>query len=751
MSAAMRSSTPPAARLAGLVGLAAFGAWQWGLLVSPGAAGRIMLALAAAAAGAWLLVVGARRGPAARAAIAVVAALGAAALVLLAAGVPARLLAPGNWNDLLDGIWQGVEALPSIAVPYAGADPWPRLVILAGGGLLVAFAVLTAFGALGRSRAARALPLTALLLLFVVPSVARELPDPFLRGAIFTVLVAGFLWLERVTPDSAPRAAALVAAAVGVGLLAAPLLDRETPILDVNDLAGEIASARGTTFDWDHRYGPLNWPRDGREVLRIKAAHAAYWKAENLDGFDGLRWLHVRGAADEEAPAAFYSHPEWTQDVRITVRALRSEQFIGAGNTLLIRDARAAPVAAGSPGTYDAGTPLRSGDSYVARVYTPRPTARELASAGGPPVRAGGGGRILGSPLYAYLTVALPAPAAGGGYAARPEIAGPGEGGVAFPPFGRGGTPATVLRGVVLGHGDAALRAGPYAGAYALARRLAAGARTPYEYVRAVEAYLSKGFSYNETPPQRAVPLASFLSTDRTGYCQQFSGGMALLLRMGGVPARVATGFAPGAYSRSRGEYVVRDNDAHSWVEAYFEPYGWVPFDPTPPAAPAASQASYGTTPSAGSPDPRDTGAGRQPVRKPATAFARGNGDGPGPLPILAVAALVAAVFGAVALALPRRRRGGSPRDPYVAELERALRRTGRPAPHGTTLQALERRLATLPGAAAYVRALRAHRFAAAAPAPTPAQRRGLRRALSQGLGLWGRARGLWALPPRLH
>jgi hypothetical protein len=535
--------------------------------------------------------------------------------------------------------------------------------------------------------------------------------------------------------------------AIGLGLLAAPLLDRQTPILNVNDLAGSIASARGTTFDWDHRYGPLNWPRDGREILRIKAAHAAYWKAENLDGFDGLRWLHVRAAADEEPPAALYSHPDWTQDVRVAVRSLSSDQFIGAGSTQVIRNARAAPIAAGSPGTYNADTPLRQGDSYVARVYTPRPTARELASATVPAPHGGGG--IVASPLYAYLTVALPARGVGGTYVGRPESAAPGDGNVVFPPFGRGGTPSRVLRGVAQGGGATALRASPYAATYALARQLAAGAHTPYEYARAVEAYLSQGFSYSETPPQRAVPLASFLTVDRTGYCQQFSGAMALLLRMGGVPARVATGFAPGAYNRSRGEYVVRDYDAHSWVEAYLAPYGWVPFDPTPAAAPAASRASAAATVPAST---RDTGAGRHATRKPATAFSRGGNSGPGPLAVLAVAVLVIAALAAVALALPgRRRREAAGRDAYVAELERALRRTGRPATGGTTLQALEQRLAGLPGAAAYLRALRAHRFAASAPPPTPAERRGLRGALGRGLGLRGRARALWALPPRLH
>jgi hypothetical protein len=722
-------------------------------MVSPGAAGRILLAFAAAAVAAGLIVLGAGRGRAVRVALTAAAALVAMALTLLAAGVPAQLLAPANWNDLFDGIRQGIEALPTVTVPYAAADPWPRLVILAGGGLLVAFAVLTAFGAVGsrrgRTRAARALPLAALVLLFVVPSVARELPDPYLRGAGFAVLVAAFLWLERVTPNGATRAGALVAGAVGLGLLAAPLLDRQTPLLNVNDLAGSIAPARGTTFDWNHRYGPLNWPRDGREVLRIKAAHAAYWKAENLDGFDGLRWLHVRAAADEEAPAALYTHPDWTQNVRVTVRALSSDQFIGAGSTLVIRDARAAPVAAGSPGTYDADMPLRPGDSYMARVYTPRPTARDLATAGIPTPRNVGAG-IVGSPLYSYLTLALPARAAGGGYAGRPESAAPGEGDVAFAPFGRGGAPSRVQRGVVVGDGTPALRASPYAQTYALARRLAAGARTPYQYVRAVEAYLAQGFSYSESPPQRAVPLASFLKTDRAGYCQQFSGAMALLLRMGGVPARVATGFAPGGYNRSRGEYVVRDDDAHSWVEAYFQPYGWVPFDPTPAAAPAASQASFGATASAGTPDPRDTGAGRHATPK-AAGFSTSD-SGPGALPVLALVVLVIAILAAVALALPaRRRRDGAARDDLVAELERALRRTGRSAANGTTLRALERRLSGLPDAAAYLRTLRAHRFAESGPPPTPGERRALRRALGRGLGLRGRARALWALPPRLH
>jgi hypothetical protein len=246
---------------------------------------------------------------------------------------------------------------------------------------------------------------------------------------------------------------------------------------------------------------------------------------------------------------------------------------------------------------------------------------------------------------------------------------------------------------------------------------------------------------------------------------------MAMLLRMGGVPARVATGFSPGGYSRSRDAWIVRDTDAHSWVEVWFEGLGWVSFDPTPAATPARSQiGAIETAPdrddSDSSSDAGDAagggsdagGAGDSGPRgdlanDPLRDSAAGDSDGGGAAGKWL--AILGAVLGAGALGFGvlvwRARRGGGYLDPEraIAELQRALRRTGRDAPVGTTLAQLERQLNLSSDAAGYVRALRAGRYAPAAARPSKEQRRALRRDLADGLGPAGRLRVLWALPPR--
>src|SRR5258708_6486535 len=125
-----------------------------------------------------------------------------------------------------------------------------------------------------------------------------------------------------------------------------------------------------------------------------------------------------------------------------------------------------------------------------------------------------------------------------------------------------------------------------------LAQRITASADSNYARAKAVEQYLQANFGYTlELPGLReADPLAYFLFERKKGHCEYFASSMAMMLRTLGVPARVVNGFRGGEYNDLTGSYIVREKDAHSWVEAYFPEYGWVTFDPTP-SGPTAGEA----------------------------------------------------------------------------------------------------------------------------------------------------------------
>jgi hypothetical protein len=295
----------------------------------------------------------------------------------------------------------------------------------------------------------------------------------------------------------------------------------------------------------------------------------------------------------------------------------------------------------------------------------------------------------------------------------------------------------------------AAIARSPYAPVYALARRLAAGARSPYSLAVRIERYLLRGYAYNESPPVRPYPLVSFLFEDRIGYCQQFSGAMALLLRMAGVPARVSTGFTPGTRSGANGPFVVTDINAHAWVEVWFPGYGWVRFDPTPPVAPELGGRTalpiVKNLPGSSRNAPGSHGLGAAAAPSAARTH-RARSVGGSPIVIVLVGLTIALlIWLGVGL-----RRSANSTDERLRELERALARTGRPLAAGVTLTDLEHRFRDSPAAAGYVRALRLARYRGADGEPIPGARRALRRQLREGLGLSGRARALWALPPRL-
>jgi transglutaminase-like putative cysteine protease len=390
-------------------------------------------------------------------------------------------------------------------------------------------------------------------------------------------------------------------------------------------------------------------------------------------------------------------------------------------------------------GTWQSGTPMGPGTSYAVSVYSPQPSPHQLATAGRDyPMNL----------LQNYLTLQLPAP---------PSLVGGGAVPVTFPVFhshGRVSLPQGILRPPRKPVAANAANLSSYARAYALARRLAAKARTPYAFVMSVRSWLSgaHGFSYTQTPPRHRYPLESFLFTDKQGYCQQFSGAMALLLRMGGIPARVAAGFTPGTYDRNSGRFIVTDIDAHAWVEAWFPAYGWVRFDPTPTTAPArggvAIEPILKKLP--GGTSPADAALGRRGSSNTGgAATTRRHGTGGG-ASLWWLIPIVVALIALLVWVVRRLTRDHITRTDLLAELERALARTGRPLQDGVTLISLERRLHSSPDAEAYVRTLRMSRYGGTDGAPNSAQRRALRRELGRGLGFIGRLRALWALPPRL-
>lgn len=119
-----------------------------------------------------------------------------------------------------------------------------------------------------------------------------------------------------------------------------------------------------------------------------------------------------------------------------------------------------------------------------------------------------------------------------------------------------------------------------------LAARLAEGASSPEEKLRRTVNYLQQGYRYTLKVGSfhTAQPVAEFLFEKKQGYCQYFASAAAVLLRLDGVPTRYVSGFHVAAHNRSGDHYVVREMDAHAWIESYIPGKGWVQADPTPTA-----------------------------------------------------------------------------------------------------------------------------------------------------------------------
>ncbi len=121
-----------------------------------------------------------------------------------------------------------------------------------------------------------------------------------------------------------------------------------------------------------------------------------------------------------------------------------------------------------------------------------------------------------------------------------------------------------------------------------LANSIASKEQTRYDQAKSIESYLRNNYRYEteEVPVPREEDdfVDQFLFESKQGYCDHFSSSMVVMARSVGIPARWVKGFTAGetTYSPEDGYTgVVKNKNAHSWAELYFQGIGWLPFEPT--------------------------------------------------------------------------------------------------------------------------------------------------------------------------
>jgi len=502
-------------------------------------------------------------------------------------------------------------------------------------------------------------------------------------------------------------------------------------------------------YVWDAHYNGVHFPEKATTVLSIRAPKTPqYWRATVLDRFDGTRWLeHLRGDTERALlPRGVENQGSWIQQ-DVTVRALDDDHLVGASIPVAWNVSE--PAVIRGQGVIKVLDGLHRDQRYQIASYAPRPTPSQLVRV--PATYP----RLLTDPGRELEL----------GDGANP------------PPFG---APGRSQRMFELLSG----RLQPYAELYERARAVAGETRSPYAVAVALERWfrVTGGFTYTEQPGTvpGLPPLVGFVVQTRSGYCQHFAGAMALMLRLLGIPARVAAGFVPGHYHD--GTWTVTDHDAHTWVEVWFPDYGWLAFDPTPGRGRLSgsySSTSISFDPSAAAKllaavvsggEVFGGGAAAVDGHDPNTRNPRSAADVPvrglrvpppvqhhTPSLLLFLVLLAAGVAAAIVVVkLARRKLRYATRDPRriasacMRELAEFLHDQRVPAPRAATLHELGDTISERFGvdAGAFADAAAAARYGPRSEARAAAQRarvelRQLKRKLRRGLFVLDRARGL--------
>ena len=298
-------------------------------------------------------------------------------------------------------------------------------------------------------------------------------------------------------------------------------------------------------------------------------ANQIYWRMESLDDFDGEAWRPTTSRADFYEPGIAGGNPEHayqgtSQEVtqRIRIFDLRSAVLPTAGVGQFFRsdtfEVEGIQITADGSAIYQ--PELDESDEY--EVLSVLPLSHEDLGA----LATLPDGTL--SPLFANAVDA-------GETALEPGL-----------PPGDVIQPNDIERFTELPDMPPGL--------LQIARRQTAGASTPFEAAWLLQHWFrdSGEFDYSTevSTGHGSLDLVSWLDDEesenfRVGYCEQFAAAMAVLGRAVGIPSRVVWGFTPGSVEETTNGVeviVVRDRNAHAWVEMWMDGFGWVRFDPTP-------------------------------------------------------------------------------------------------------------------------------------------------------------------------
>ena len=100
--------------------------------------------------------------------------------------------------------------------------------------------------------------------------------------------------------------------------------------------------------------------------------------------------------------------------------------------------------------------------------------------------------------------------------------------------------------------------------------------------------FREQAYFYTLRPPTMPDDgIDALLFDEKRGFCAHYAGAATFVFRAAGIPARIVVGYQGGDAGAGGDYLIVRQYDAHAWVEVWLEGRGWVRVDPTAAIAPS--------------------------------------------------------------------------------------------------------------------------------------------------------------------